>query len=240
MPVITPSSILSDVVLENTSILPMLNRFGIKLGLGDATVQEVCNAHGIDMSFFLHIANSYLQPGYTGRLKLSPGHISLVVDYLESANNYYLHSQLPNVRVHLLSFVKRSGGDSPIIESIPRILAKLEETLQERINRDQEELFPKFRTLALQLGADIQTLTLEHRTPVHDEDGDRLENIVADVMQVLIRHIRGNFDDNLLHGVIYSLQMLRNDLSSNNRLRRRVFVPMLAAMQEQLDKTARG
>lgn len=235
MSVITSSSVLSDVILENTSILPMLNRFGIKLGLGDATVQEVCTKHGIDMSFFLHIANNYLQPAYIGRLKLSPEHVSLVVDYLEQANNYYLHSQFPNVRIHLHSFVKHSAGATPVIESIPRILTRLEEALQERIRRDQEELFPEFRALATKLGTDIRSLTLEHHPAEKEEASDPVENIVADVMQVLIRHIRGNFDDNLLHGVIYSLQMLRNDLASNNRLRRRVFMPMLQAMQDRLD-----
>ncbi len=235
---ITSSSILSDIVLENTSALPMLNRFGLKLGLGNATVQEVCRTHGIDMSFFLHIANNYLHPNYIGSLHLSPAHIPLVVDYLERANNDYLHCQLPNVRIHVESFVRRSGSDSPIMESIPPILVELEEVLQCRIRRDREELFPMFRNLARELGGDIHALTLEHRVPIEPED-DRLESIVADVMQVLIRHIRGNYDENLLHGVIYSLQMLRNDLAANNRLRSRVFIPMVQTMQAQLHKIDR-
>ncbi|MCD8193724.1 MAG: helix-turn-helix transcriptional regulator, partial [Tannerellaceae bacterium] len=38
---------LSEVVEENTSLVPVINRFGIRLGLGDKTVKEVCEEQAI-------------------------------------------------------------------------------------------------------------------------------------------------------------------------------------------------
>ena len=112
-------------------------------------------------------------------------------------------------------------------------MAELRSTIGERIRTDEEELLPRFRHLAQQLGEEISNITLEHRAG-RDSEVDRAEALVIDVMQVLIRHIRGDFNDNLLHGVLYSLSLLQSDLRSNNRLRQRIFVPMMAAMEAEL------
>lgn len=241
MSIITANSVLSNVVLQHTALLPLLNRFGIKLGLGDETVQSICQKQGLDQHFFIYVANSYIQPSYTGCLKLSAHHLSLIVDYLERANSYYLHAQIPNVRIHLMSFVKRSGCSNPILQELPRILSALENLLEERVSVDQKEYFPRFQKLAKDIAEKRNDSTLDQVfteeisvTKSLDEGDDRLESLVEDVMQVLIRHIKGDFDDNLLHGVIYSLAAFRADISNNNRLRKKVFFPMVHRLEEYL------
>lgn len=235
MAYIKGSSILSDVVQKHVSIVPMLNRFGIRLGLGEATVQQVCEERGIDVSFFLHILNSYLDPDFLGEVQLSPQHAVLIADYLEKTNAYYLYGQLPNIEVHLHSFVKRSNRDNPAIQSVPLVLRELKESLAERVKVDETHLLPHFRALAEELGDRLSELTLEHSSnPLgneEEEEEDRSEALLSDVMQVLIRHISGDFDDNLLYGLLYSLLTLKDDLASNNSLRRRVFTPMLRTME---------
>lgn len=233
MSIIKSNTILSDLVQRRISLLPMLKRFGIRLGLGDATIERICMEHQIDPDFFLHILNSYLDPAYLGRVRLVPRHTVLIADYLEVTNRDYLEAQIPNIEVHISSFIKRSLGGNPLLETLLPVVAELRSTIGERIRTDEEELLPRFRHLAQQLGEEISNITLEHRAG-RDSEVDRAEALVIDVMQVLIRHIRGDFNDNLLHGVLYSLSLLQSDLRSNNRLRQRIFVPMMAAMEAEL------
>lgn len=231
MALVESYTVLSDLVQEQIAILPMLNRFGIRLGLGDATIAEICDERQLDTGFFLHIINSYLDPDYLGRVKLAPKHTVLIADYLEVANRYYLDSQLPNIEVHIASFVKKSGANVPLLQTLPHVLEELKETLTNRVRLDEEELLPQFRTLAGELAENISTITLEGQEKAGTK-ADRAEALVADIMQVMIRHLKGDFNDNLLHAVLYSLSLLKSDLASNNRLRERVFIPMLESMQK--------
>lgn len=237
MAYIKETTILSDVVQKHLSIVPMLNRFGIRLGLGEATVEEICQQKSLDVSFFLHILNSYLDSDHLGGVDLSPQHGELIADYLERTNASYLYEQLPNIEVHLNSFVKRSNQDNPAIQSVPHVLNELRASLQERVKADDTELLPLFRRLAEELGDELLQLRISPQSLHENEpEEDRSEALLADVMQVLIRHISGDFNDNLLFGLLYSLLTLKNDLASNNRLRHRVFLPILRTMQAASQK----
>ena len=57
--IITKETKMADVIHMNYFTLSMLNRFGIDLGFGDKTVEEVCNQKNIDSDFFLEIINAY-------------------------------------------------------------------------------------------------------------------------------------------------------------------------------------
>lgn len=41
-----------DVICDKPSLLQMISRFGIPLGVGDQTVRQVCEARGVDTPTF--------------------------------------------------------------------------------------------------------------------------------------------------------------------------------------------
>ena len=42
MPLVYPNMQMSEVVEEHPSLIPVINRFGIRLGLGDKSVKAIC------------------------------------------------------------------------------------------------------------------------------------------------------------------------------------------------------
>ena len=48
---------MSDVIASQPSLLQMISRFGIQLGVGEKTVSEVCEASKVDTTTFLAVAN---------------------------------------------------------------------------------------------------------------------------------------------------------------------------------------
>ncbi|MDO5035485.1 MAG: hypothetical protein Q4D93_00805 [Porphyromonas sp.] len=228
--------ILSDVVQEHISLIPILSRFGIRLGLKELTIQEICEAKGLDTDFLLHILNSYLDPDFKGALSLTPERALLLADYMERSNAFYRFAQLPNIEVHLHSFVKRSSQGNPAIQTVPHVLTELKRSLTARVEADEKELLPHFRELASDLGRRITGLSdsvlVVDGSQLDVEAEDRSEALLSDVMQVLVRHISGDFDDNLIYGLLYSLNALKIDLESNNRLRQSTLLPILHLMEQ--------
>ena len=52
-----------DLISDNYSMLQGLSAFGIRLGFGDKTVDEVCSEQGVDCHTFLTVVN-FLINGY--------------------------------------------------------------------------------------------------------------------------------------------------------------------------------
>lgn len=95
------SSILSEVVEENHQLIPVINRFGIKLGLGDRSIGDICKSVDVNMEFFLAILNTFLNEDYFPEKKLQKFDIELVVKYLKQTDTYLVHGQLYNLEKHL-------------------------------------------------------------------------------------------------------------------------------------------
>ena len=86
----TPRIKVADLVDTNAHLLGILSRMGIPMGFGDATVEETCQAHDVDLGTLLLICNMYTFKDYVPSeeemTRLEP---SLVVGYLKQSHRYY-------------------------------------------------------------------------------------------------------------------------------------------------------
>ena len=52
-----PTDKMGDLICENYALLLVMSRFGISLGFGDKSVQEVCDMNQVDCNTFLIVVN---------------------------------------------------------------------------------------------------------------------------------------------------------------------------------------
>ena len=64
MSLIHSNMLMSEVVEAHTSLIPVLNRLGIRLGLKDKSIRQVCEEHQLDVDFLLVIINTFLNEEY--------------------------------------------------------------------------------------------------------------------------------------------------------------------------------
>ena len=57
MILITPETKLHSILDHDPNVITVLNRFGIRLGVGDKSVGNICSEHAIDTTFFVSILN---------------------------------------------------------------------------------------------------------------------------------------------------------------------------------------
>ena len=91
----SPRMKVADLVDSNSHLLGVLSRMGIPMGFGDATVEETCRLHGVDIGTFLLICNMYSFPDCVPTeeemTRLDPGQ---VVSYLKQSHIYYREDAL--------------------------------------------------------------------------------------------------------------------------------------------------
>lgn len=214
---------MSEVVSDRLSLIPVINRFGIRLGLSDDTVKAVCEKHEIDTDFFLTIINTFVNEGYFPEKKLQGFHLEQIIDYLKKTNRYYLENQLPNIERHLHYFIHTSGKHNASLELIGKMFVSFKEKLCRRIQTDEKEWFP----YVLSLKKNKEGKIIHSKITIAPDDESSIEAIIDDMRSIIIKHLTGVYDENLCYAVLFAIDSLGHDIRQHNRIRSRILLPMV-------------
>ena len=233
MPLVYPNMQMSEVVEEHPSLIPVINRFGIRLGLGDKSVKEFCNEYQLDTDFLLIVINTFLNEEYFPERKLQTFHTSQIIDYLTKTNQYYLRYQLPNIERHLTSFISMSTPGNNTLNLIGKFFSSFKEELTSRIEKDDQLWFPYCLSLSEKIngcqasdGAEVLQLGGEQRLE------DPIEALLSDLKGIMVKHLSGDYNENLCYAVIFGISSLAKDIKQHNRIRYRILTPMVSAMEK--------
>ncbi len=216
---------MAEAIFSDMSLIPVINRFGIALGVGDLSVDEVCSRYSIDPAFFLAVVNTFLNETYFPSDSDVAFPVERVLDYLTLTDEYYARVQLPNIGRHFKSLLDRSPGINNL-HSLSGFFAETEEELIGHIKADEQRFFPLIRSLFSGRGLmNNEELSL---LPVRITRRGVAEK-VADLAAFFVRHLRGDYDRNLCFAVLSAVEQLARDISQNNRIRERLLVPKVEA-----------
>ena len=96
---------MSDLICENYALLQVLSRFGVSLGFGDKSVQEVCSMNGVDCTTFLAVVNFLTEENNRMQDHVTGLSVPALMDYLQRAHSYFLDFQLPTIRRKLIKAI---------------------------------------------------------------------------------------------------------------------------------------
>ena len=99
MPLVYPNMQMSEVVEEHPSLIPVINRFGIRLGLGDKSVKAICEEYRLDTDFLLTVINTFLNEEYFPEKKLQTFHTSQIIEDRKSTrlnSSHLARSRMPS------------------------------------------------------------------------------------------------------------------------------------------------
>lgn len=201
MAFLSVSSVLSESICDNYLLIPVINRFGLKLGLGEKNIAEICREHKLNSDFFLAILNTYLNEDYFPEKLLQGFDVDLVSNYLKQADAYYVHAQIPNIEKHLNAFIAMSDPNNTQLLLIRKLFFRFKDELLHRINSGLL-------------------------------DDDTSYALLLDLKNILIKHISGNFNENLCFAVVFAIDTLLNDLGKHNRIREKILKPMINQLAE--------
>ncbi len=230
MALLTSDTPLSSALEQHPSLIPLVNRFGIRLGLGDRTLAVVCDEHRLDPEFMLLLMNTYLFDEYFPEQRLKSFHVSRIVDYLSKTNAYYLHYQLPNIERHLARLIA-GGGENGQLALLGRFFERFKESLIAAIDYDADVWFPYCAALS---AGTVPQGSVPRPCPAPqtaaDEEEDPTVGLLRDLRSIMVRHLSGEYDDNLAYAVIFAIGSIERDIRQHNRIRGRILTPLIDAL----------
>ncbi len=236
---ITRNIKMADVIHIDHWLLTVLNRFDISLGFGEKKVDEVCEIHGVDVDFFLEIANAYHDEHYFPRTHLQTYPVQMLVSYLKSTHEDYLTQIIPQIEEKisaLISFYSNEGKNMSILQ---KFFLEYKKELSIHIQREEDRVFP----YVLEIGKAHEALQLPqalyeqiNRYSIHDyfKEHDDVEEKLYDLKNILLKYLPQGRISLLQQELINALFGLEKDLNNHSRIEDKVLVNKVAIMEREL------
>lgn len=225
MALVTPDTKLCEVIVNEPSVVPVINRFDIVLGVGDRTIKSICKEKGIDTSFFITILNAFIHESFFLENVTGAFNAGDVVDYLRKTNNSYLRNQLPNIERHFAALISRSDSNNnlPLLFNFYR---EVKTEIERRIDSDNQW----FDAI---ISAEQSNSEVSVAGNAVQAESDSIEDKLSDLINMFVIHLRGDYDRNLCHAVLFAVISLEKDIRQNNRIRNRVLRPLVDALNSR-------
>lgn len=218
MPIFNKESKLADAVLSNPQLIPVVNRLGVNLGVGDASIGAICANENIDPDFFLSVVNTFLDKDYFPVNPRGTFTLEKTVDYLEKTSRFYQMVQLPNIERHFNSLLVRSGKDNNLM-LLQEFFIEMKKQLSECLLYETETFFPALK--AGKIDVDKERLAAGYA---------EVEEKLHDLLCFFVVHLHGSYDRNLCMAVVSAVFSLEKDYCQNNRIRNRILFPIVEEM----------
>lgn len=211
------------LINRNPEILMAMSRFGISLGFGDKTVEQVCHDQHIDCSTFLAVIN-FISFSLAETENVS---LKSLIMYLDSAHTYFLDYCLPTIRRKLIDAIDCSGRDE-IAMMILKFYDEYVEEVQTHMQYENEHVFTYVYNLLNDVlhesGFNISVFASNHHN---------INSKLKELKDIIVRYLPQK-DNNKLNSALFDIISCEHDLVSHCRLEDIMFVPLVKKLENDI------
>ena len=191
-------------------VLQLVQRFGIPFGVGDKSIESICQENGVDCTTLLAVVNFAVNGEYQYTPKID---ITTLRQYLENAHIYFMDFQLPRIRQLLLEAINLAGADNKVPLLIVRFYDEYVEEIRAHIQHENECAF-------------------EH----HATDDRHIAAKAIELKNLIIKYYPHNDKQNqqnqeqnrLLYAVLHDIYHFENELALHCAIEDEILLPALA------------
>lgn len=165
--------------------IQIISRFGLEMGVGEQTIEEVCTSHGVHTPTFLAVVNYKV---FKQRAIPADIDIPTLQCYLHNAHNYFLNFRLPRLRRALIEAIIPADPATKIPGLILRCYDEFVEEIRTHIEHENEGLYEE-----------------------HEHDDQRITSKLTEIKNLIIKYYPSPVTGNP-SPVTYTLISVMSDL----------------------------
>jgi regulator of cell morphogenesis and NO signaling len=229
--IISASTRLADIIIQDKRAMLLFPRFGIELGFGDRTVKQICQEQQINTNFFLLMVNVFLNKNYFPDRKLKNVDVDMLLSYLENSHRYYLEEKIPYLENLLEEFKKQVNH--PATAQLEKFFRQYILEVKEHLAYEDQTAFPYVSSLSEQIKNNKADLSaIDYHIGVFEERHDNVEEKLIDLKSLLIKYFPPSNDRYIRIRILNELMDFEEDLINHARIEDKVLIPIV----EQLEK----
>ena len=228
--IFTARDTMETLITTNYRLLGMLSRFGISLGVGDKSIEEVCRMSGVDCNTFLAVANLFINPEAQSDSEFSMDDLIL---YLKNSHSYYTDYRLPAIREALQKATVGGGKDMQYL--ILNYFDDYASEVARHMNQENEEVFPYIHKL-IECHSGGAALHGGKNPHIFSEQHNSIDVRLGELIDIIVKYYPGGAT-NELNTVLYDIFVCQQDLESHNLIEDVLLVPKVKELEDSLKET---
>lgn len=230
---------MADLVHLNYQLTLVINRFGIKLGFGDGSVEEICMGHEIDPDFFVEIASTFHDKNYLPNHQLRVFPISSTVKYLRSTHRYYLDEELPRIEKLIDKLISLNPDQKKQLNLMKNFFLEYKQELSQHMQREERTVYP-YALLVEQCynkQTSIEKLTerfASYNVATYEGEHEDVEEKLLDLKNIIIKYLPPPADNRFYNQILFNLFRLEADLNDHTRIENTLLIPTIRLMETEL------
>jgi regulator of cell morphogenesis and NO signaling len=239
MELFNENSKLASVILRDHSLLPVINRLGIKLGFGDKTIRNICEEKGIDINFFVETINVFHYEAYFPEKRLLDFSVSMVIEYLMKTHQYYVNYLIPENDRLIELFLSATPDESTENELVRKFYTKFNDEFVIHINFEEREMFPYILELNEAISNPARRNSFRQKYPGYSIEGfekehSNMDDKMDDLKNIIIKYLPPNYDQNRGNAFLANLFMFDKDLKNHSRIEDHLLIPKVKQLEKVL------
>lgn len=151
-----------DLMAREEDAIQIISRFGLEMGVGEQTIEQVCESHGVHTPTFLAVVNHKV---FKQRALPEDIDIPTLQRYLHNAHTYFLDFRLPRLRRSLIEAMIPADPDTKIPGLILRCYDEFVDEIRTHIAHENEGLFEE-----------------------HEHDDERITSKLTEIKNLIIKY----------------------------------------------------
>lgn len=229
MKVYEADDMMLSLIRDNYNVLQSLGAFGISMGFGDKTVQQVCKENNVDTFTFLAVVNLTIN-GYHSQNDVHHLSVPTLLAYLKESHRYYIDFQLPFLRRELNEALDKNTS---LDRLILRIFDEYARFIEHHMRFEEKTLFPYVENLIR--GERKENYDIETFSKHHDQTNEKLKELKS----IIIKYLPSDkLKNNMLTATLYDIYNLEEWIALHARVEEKIFVPAVHLLEQQNEESA--
>lgn len=216
---------MASLVANHYDLLQVMSRFGIKVGFGDKTIQEVCAEYGVDCETFLAVSEFVLD-GYTTRYDTYCLSVEALMQFLRRSHLYFLDYYLPMIRRKLLDGIELRTDDISFL--IVKFFDEYSSEVKTHMDYEEETVFTYVEKLL------EGCLTENYSITTYSDHHGEIASKMGELKNLILKYCPEGADANLLNDALYDIYTCEKELESHCRVEDELFVPSILRLENKL------
>ena len=215
----------AELLTDDRRLLQLLPRFGIGLGFGDRSVDQVCESNRVNTDLFLMICEIYSDGNFKpGQNELQHIDMGDLLSYLKASHLYYLDERFPHIEEHLHHIIEACG------QKFGPMLSHFYDEYKQEVMRhikyyEEEVVFPYIE--ALLKGQHTNTYKIDE----FEHNHTNIQDVLDDMMNILLKYLPGDILPKERIEISYDIMELSDDLNRHSIIEERILIPCVESLE---------
>jgi regulator of cell morphogenesis and NO signaling len=217
----------ADLLSADSTALTVLQRFGIRLGFGEATVEELCARYNISPELFLMVCSIYSSNEYVPHIgHLGREDVKSITAYLRASHCHYMQQCFPAIHEGIHTLVKEL--DSVSQKLIDKFYDDYDREIINHFRYEEDTVFPYIEELL----AGNRPTGAQYSIRQFEQNHSNISEKLNDLKNIITKYLDESYSSPHRFELLNAIYKVERDLQRHSLIENRLLIPLVEKLEK--------